>query len=156
MEALFIIMVFSFRCHFFCHYCSQKNISAHFNLFLIFFNPEIKFATKSILWCRLTEVFPPMAIQMVGNDTIPGRTANQQAGYQAATLGVSLIIALVGGALTGELTYNWMSICLHFVLRKINTLHNSDFLKKLNNDPLAIPRNVFFSSLIITIECTFS
>ena len=47
-----------------------------------------------------------MAIQMVGNETIPGRTANQQAGYQAATLGVSLIIALVGGALTGELTYN--------------------------------------------------
>ena len=45
-----------------------------------------------------------MAVQMVGNDTIPGRTANQQAGYQAATLGVSLIIALVGGALTGDLT----------------------------------------------------
>ena len=81
----------------------------HETTFLPCGNVECKSRTggKSILFfCRLTEVFPPMAIQMVGNDTIPGRTANQQAGYQAATLGVSLIIALVGGALTGDLTQN--------------------------------------------------
>ena len=74
---------------------------------IIYLQTQNQFCNKMyLIFCRLAEVFPPMAVQMVGNDTIPGRTANQQAGYQAATLGVSLIIALVGGALTGELTYN--------------------------------------------------
>ena len=46
---------------------------------------------------RLPDIFTAM-----DNSTGMARTASQQAGFQAATIGVTLVISIVGGLVTGN------------------------------------------------------
>lgn len=53
-------------------------------------------------------MFPAMASDNSTGVMMMGRTGAEQAGYQAATLGVTLAMCIVGGLITGKTNFFFM------------------------------------------------